>query len=94
MLLEMLVEVGNPSTGLDFIITQSLCGMQKHGCVYSVGMSTIKKSTFQLCHVHLSVYSHISAWLPLDVFSWNLMWRKTGTWLILDRNIGHFTWRP
>jgi hypothetical protein len=68
MLHEMLVQVGNPSTGLDFSITQSLCGMQEYACVYSIDMSTIKKSELHLCHVHLSVYSHISARLPVDVF--------------------------
>jgi hypothetical protein len=46
--------------GLDFSVTQSLCGMQEHACVYSVGMSTVKKSTFHLSHVHLSIdtYQH------------------------------------
>jgi len=61
MLHEILLQVGNSSTGLDFSITQSMCGMQEHGCVYSVGMSTVKKSTFHLCHVHLPVYSRVSA---------------------------------
>jgi hypothetical protein len=56
MLLETLVQVGNPSKGLNFSVTQSLWGMQEHACVYSVGMSTVKKSTYRLCHVHLSVY--------------------------------------
>jgi len=43
------------------VLISALCGMQEHGCLYSVGMSTVKKSTFHLCHVHLSVYSRISA---------------------------------
>ena len=41
MLLEMLVQVGNFS-GLYFSITQSLCGLQEHACVYSLDMSTVK----------------------------------------------------
>jgi hypothetical protein len=32
--IEILVQVGNSSSGLDFSITQSLCGMQEHACVY------------------------------------------------------------
>jgi len=96
MLHEILVQVGTSSTGLDFSITQSPCGMQEHGCVYSVGMSTVKKSTFQLCHAHLSVYSCVPAWLPQNVFLWKLITgsyliyvKKIGFWLTLGRNIGN-----
>ena len=72
MLLEMIVQVGN-SSGLYFSITQSLCGMQEHACVCSLDMSIVKKSTFHLRHVHPSVYSHLSAWLFLDIFLWNMI---------------------
>ena len=61
MLHEILVQVGNSSIGLDFGITQLMCGMQEHACVYPVGITTVKKSTFHLCHVRLSVYSRVSA---------------------------------
>jgi len=66
MLLEILVQVGNSSIGLDFGITQSLCGMQEHGCVYSVGMSTVKKSTFTfVMFICLSIhtYQHDFLWM-------------------------------
>jgi hypothetical protein len=54
---EILVQAGNSSTCLDFSITQSVYGMQEHASLYYVGMSTVKKSTFHLCHIHLSVHS-------------------------------------
>jgi len=66
MLLEILVQVGNSSTGLDFGITQSLCGMLEYGCVYSEAFPQLRKAHFTfVMSIYLSIhtYQHDFLWM-------------------------------
>jgi hypothetical protein len=59
MLPEILVKAGNCSSSLDFSITQPLCGMQNHACVYSLGMSTqLGKAHFTFMSILLSIHMY------------------------------------
>ena len=77
--------------------TTSLCNVMLLG-----RFAKLRKVTALWClAVRPSISPHETAWLPLDGFSWNLIFeyffkyvRKSHVLLKSDTNNGYFTWRP
>jgi len=86
----MLMDASKQGTG-DKIIFALPFYSASISCGCFVGMFAYGHKKYLLAWSCLSIYLHVSAWLPLDGLYWNLI---LDTFMkICWENIGHFTWR-